>query len=260
MHVLCHYPHERPKVSLPGALFIPGSVMQIAVRHNVDRVSRQFSNKLTVQIPWVTVQALNDTALEGLEAVQDEMRARFDRPVNFTLNAFMVWRADKRTMMAMVKERPSVGRRHYLKVQGSGGPRPNTGLEKLVQSRLRYAGNITAITPASGAKLDASGNWSTGQRNRVLSAVQSQRDSTANTTAASRKRNRKRAQYFVPRPGSKLSPGIWERDGKTIRKIVHFTQAVPTYRQSIDWRETVQRRTASAFARHFRARLAAIRD
>lgn len=231
--------------------------MQVTISHNVDRVARQVSDVLRVRIPRVTVEALNDTAAEGLVALQDEMRARFDRPVNFTLNAFMVWRANQSTMQAMVKERPSVGRLHYLKVQGFGGPRPNTGLEKLVQSRLKYAGQIVAITPAAGARLDGNGNWSTGQRNRALSAVQAQRDATANTTAASRKRSPRRAQYFVPRPGSKLSPGIWERKGKTISKIVHFTSAVPTYAPLIDWRDTVQQRTVQAYPRNFRARLAA---
>ena len=95
-----------------------------------------------------------------------------------------------------------------------------------------HDGIITAATPASGAKLDAYGNWSSGQRNQALSAVQAQRDKSSNTTATSRnrKRKRKRAGFFVPRANSKLSPGIWKRDPDgSISKVLHFTRGMPVY-------------------------------
>lgn len=178
--------------------------------------------------------ALNDTAADVLQHVQDRMDEVFDRPTRFTKNAFTVRGARPTRLEAEVIERPTVGKRHYLKVQEFGGARGQTGLEGLLSSRLAYDGHIQSVTPASGAKLDAYGNWSGGERNQALSAVQAQRDSTANTTAASRKRHRKRAGFFVPREGSKLSPGIWKRnpDG-SIQKILHFSTVAPVYEERL---------------------------
>lgn len=193
------------------------------LRAHLDKLS---GRRIRVAASW----ALNDTARDVLTHVQDRMDQVFDRPTRFTKNAFTVKGARPDSLVAEVKERPSVGRRHYLKVQESGGVRGRTGIEGLLDARLSYDGIIAAVVPAGGAKLNAYGNWDTGERNRVLSAVQAQRDTTANTTKASRKRNRKRAGFFVPRAGSKLSAGIWKRDADgTISKVLHFTRAMPTY-------------------------------
>lgn len=175
--------------------------------------------------------ALNDTATDVRDHIHDRIGKVFDRPTRFTKNAIAVIRGAKPGRLeAQVGERPSVGSRHYLKVQERGGQRGRTGLEGLLDSRLAYDGVISGVVPAAGAKLDAYGNWSTGQRNQALSAVQSQRDKTANTTAASKKRKRKRAGFFVPREGSKLSPGIWKREADgSISKVLHFTQSLPSY-------------------------------
>ncbi|WP_233270449.1 hypothetical protein [Chachezhania sediminis] len=184
------------------------------------------------------VWALNDTADDVLAHMQGRMDVVFDRPTRFTKNALMVWRANASTLEAKVIERPSVGKRHFLKIQEAGGPRAQTGLEKLLDSRLAYAGDLQAVIPAAGARLNQHGNWSTGERNQALSAVQAQRDSTANTTKASRKRNRKRAGFFVPAAGSKLSPGIWKRDGRgRITKVLHFTSLAPVYDRRLGFQD-----------------------
>ena len=189
-------------------------------------LSRLVERDIRTAATW----ALNDTAADVLAHVQERMAEVFDRPTRFTLNAFMVKRARPDQLEAEVKERPSVDRRHFLKTQEFGGVRGRTGLEGLLDARLAYDGVITAAVPAGGAKLDAYGNWSTGQRNQALSAVQSQRDKTTNTTAGSRKRNRKRAGFFVPSAESRLSPGIWKRDADgSVSKVLHFTRAMPAY-------------------------------
>lgn len=194
------------------------------------------------QVPIATVWGLNDTASDVLAHMQSQMDVVFDKPTRFAKNAFMVWRATKATMMAEVKERPSVGARHFLKVQERGGARGQTGLEKLLDSRLNYDGQIVAVVPAAGAKLNAFGNWSSGERNKVLSAVQSQRDSQANSTDASKARSKSRVGYFVPRPGSKLSAGVWKRSGKkgSLTKILHFTTAMPTYDKRLGFYDGAQ--------------------
>lgn len=193
--------------------------LQANLRQLTDR-------KIKIAASW----ALNDTAKDVLAHVQGRIGEVFDRPTHFTRNAFTVRGARPDNLVVEVGERPSVGKRHYLKVQEAGGVRGRTGLEGLLDARLAYDGIITAIVPAGGARLDAYGNWSTAERNRALSAVQAQRDTRTNTTAASRKRNRKRAGFFVPSAESRLSAGIWKRDADgSISKVVHFTRAMPVY-------------------------------
>jgi len=237
---------ERVEGPHPEATMLKISIDDRAVQASLSRIAER---DIRVAANW----ALNDTASDVLKHVQDRMDQVFDRPTRFTKNAFTVKGARPRDLEAIVTERPSVGSRHYLKVQEFGGQRGRTGLEGLLGSRLSYAGIISAAVPSSGAKLDAFGNWSTGERNQALSAVKSQRDSAANTTAASRKRNRKRAGFFVPREGSKLSPGIWKRDPDgSISKVLHFVQSMPRYESRLgffDGAEDVYRERLPAHLR-----------
>lgn len=214
------------------------------------------------QMPQATVWALNDTAAEILEHVQDHMEVVFDRPTRFTMNAFMVWRAKKSTMEAKVQERPSVGSKHYLKVQEVGGARPKTGLEKMLAGSLGYGGVMSALVPAAGARVDRFGNWSKGQRNQAISGIRAWRETgySANATEASQSRNRGRAGYFVPKPGGQLSPGIWKRTGKGNRekltKVAHFLDYMPRYTGRLEFLEGAEviyeRRFSTNFDAAFR--------
>ncbi|MFN3646250.1 MAG: hypothetical protein ACK4S2_07010 [Gemmobacter sp.] len=219
-------------------------------------IGRKMSNIEARQLPYATMLALNDTAADALALIQRQMDVVFDRPTRFTKNAFHVWRATKDALVAEVKERPSVGPRHYLKVQERGGVRPQTGVEKLLSTRLAYSGIIAAVIPAARAKRDAFGNWSSGERNQALSGLGAQRDRAANTTAASARRNRNRATFFVPDEGE-LSPGIWRRntDG-SIDKIALFTESMPSYKPRLGFYETAKAEAQEKFPAHFARRFA----
>lgn len=200
---------------------------------------RQLSNLEVAELPKAASLALNDTAYDALKHVQSRMDVVFDRPTRFTKNALHVWRAKPDHLEAQVKERPSVGRRHYLKIEEAGGVRPQTGLEHLLATKVAYAGIIAAAVPASGAKLDGFGNWSTGERNQVLSALGAQRDKTANTTEASKARKKGRASYFVPKSG--LAPGVYRRTVEgDLAKVLTFTTAMPSYNPRLGFYDGVE--------------------
>ncbi|WP_444452562.1 hypothetical protein ACTTAI_16300 [Rhodobacter capsulatus] len=195
---------------------------------------RQLTNLERAQLPYAGAMALNDTAKDALKHIQDRMKVEFDRPTRFTLNAFMVWRATKKTLEAQVKERPDVGPRHYLKVQEAGGQRPKTGIERALEANLAYDGILAAIVPAAKARLDGYGNWSPGERNQVLSALGAQRDKAANETERSRKRAPKRASYFVE------GHGVYRRstDGK-VDRVLHLLDAMPSYSPRLGFHDGV---------------------
>jgi hypothetical protein len=217
---------------------------------------RQLTNLERAQLPFAAANALNDTAAEALSAVQDLMDVVFDRPTRFARNAFMVWRANKRTLEARVQERPSVGPRHFLKVQEAGGARPQTGLERLLSSKVATSVPLQAAVPADNARLDAFGNWSAGERNQALSGIGAQRDARANTTAASGRRSRAkgRAKYFVPKVG--LPPGIYKRDGGGISMVLAFTSKVPSYAPRFRFYEGVAEVWEARLPDHLDRRLA----
>jgi len=210
------------------------------------------------QLPIATMWALNDTAQEVLEHVQNRMEVVFDRPTRFSKNAFQVWRAKKGNLTASVQERPSVGRKHFLKVQERGGQRPTTGLERMLSSSLAYDGVLSAIVPAKGAKLNQFGNWAPGQRNQAISGVKgwSEVGYKANTTKESRARRQSRAAYFVPKKGSRLSAGIYKRTGKGQRekivKVAHFLDRLPRYGARLKFHGGAQEVFDQRFGPNFR--------
>lgn len=210
-------------------------------------VGRMLTNMEARQLPFATMMALNDTAKDALDLVQRQMDIVFDRPKPFTRNAFHVWRATKDNLTAEVKERTSVGRKHFLKVQERGGARPQTGLER---SQLASYGLIAATVPAAKAKRDAFGNWSAGERRQALAGIGTKGDS-----GSGKKRvKRSRATYFIPEP-DELSPGIWRHnpDG-SLDKIALFTGSMPTYRPRLQFAETAQKEAQAKFPAHFARR------
>lgn len=229
----------------------------ILFQTNIRQFEAELSMRLRRQVPYAASRALNDTADEAMDAIRTHMQRQFDRPTRWTLNAFRVDRANKAKLSAVIELKDAQKRQHYLRVEARGGIRPMTGVEKLLERRLAYAGIIQTVTPASGARLDRFGNLSRGQRNQILSAIQAQRDSHANTTKRSRARNRRRTQYFVPREGSRLSPGVWARTSKrgSVRKVLHFSAAQASYRKRLFLHERVQRTARARFAAHFRRRM-----
>lgn len=183
-------------------------------------------------MPDVTRWALNDMAFAVHDGNKDLMRRNFDRPTPFTLNAFFVRKATRTVQEAEVRRKDFAARRHYLEVQNEGGRRRQTGVERLFTRRLKYEGLINAVVPTRNIRKNRYGNVAPGTLQRILSGVQAQGDRAQNTTAASRARAKgRRAEYFVPSQDSKLSPGVYERRGRGIRKMLAFTESVPTYKE-----------------------------
>jgi hypothetical protein len=214
----------------------------------------QKTAELERRMPRAEIDALNWTAAEALEELQNRMRVTFDRPTRFTLNAFHVWRATPGNRVAAVEERPSVGRRHFLKVQERGGARPMTALERLMSERVVSDLIIRAVVPTSAARLDAFGNWSPGERNQALSGIRAQRDRSANSTPASNARAARqgRASYFTPAHGG-LSPGIWRRErGGALAKVATFTQSAPMYQPRLGFETVVERVVRERLERNLR--------
>lgn len=185
--------------------------------------------------------ALNDTAKEVQEQIRLRVDQAFDRPTPFARNAFGVNRGARPSHLEVeIGERPSAGRRHFLKVQEHGGSRPQTGIE----GRLTLAapGTAVGIVPTPQARLDRYGNWSTGERNQVLSQLKVGRDigysSNETATSKTRKLRKASARYFVPKQG--LAPGVYRRNrsGDIPIRTRTLTETALIYDQKLGFDET----------------------
>ncbi len=171
--------------------------MQISATTNADDLKRRLNNTFARQLPFATARALTATAHDMRKAERGHMARIFDRPTNWTLNAFEVVPAQRKDPVptAEVRFKYTGSRVHYLQRHIEGGPRELGRVEARILAQAWQNNPAGApfegIIPARAAKLDRYGNWSAGERNRVLSALQLQIDPTANETAASRSMKRR---------------------------------------------------------------------
>ncbi len=225
--------------------------MKISATTTADALGRRLSNALARQLPFATANALTRTAHKVMDAEKVEIARVFDRPTPFTLNAFMVVPARKDTLVAEVryKDAPGYARKHFLEVQESGGLRGMTGTEKLLKAADIGAGDFAAILPARTASKDAYGNWSGGERQRVLSALQAQRDYAQNTTDRSRARNSRRADYYVGRRGGTV--GVFKRQGEDDTLILVLLKSPPVYQARFDFYGVANKTWAAVYEAEF---------
>lgn len=201
-----------------------------------------------------TVYALTDTAKDVHAASKERIAEAFDRPVPFTRNALMTRfaRLSDAQPAAEVRQKPTSAGRHYLAVEEDGGQRPQTGVERLLARMLRGSGRLEVLTPARGARLDKSGNWSRGERSHALEALKRHRGASTTTAASS-----SRLSYFLARDGGKLAPGIYARKAdRTVKKVAHITDRAPRYKPILGLHD----RAAQVFARRYPEHFARILD
>lgn len=228
----------------------------ITIKIDDRELRRRLTGIAKKQMPFAASRALNATGYDILEENKNLMRNVFDNPTPWTLNAFMVKRATKNHLTVSVERKTAVGRRFYLDVQKAGGARKQTGIESLFEHNLPFAGQINAVIPTRNIRRNKYGNVSPAAMQRILSGVKVQRDKMQNSTRASAKRSRgRRAFYFAPKAGSRLSPGVWERRGRRIRKVLAFTKVMPKYTAKFPMEKHARGVAVRVFAPHFKREL-----
>jgi hypothetical protein len=229
--------------------------MRISATTNADALGRQISSSIARQLPFATANALTATAHSIREAQRDEMRRVFDRPTPFTLNSLMVVPARKDSLVAEVKTKEVSTRNRFLERNVGGGFRRMTWTEHRIQEVTDHL--LFGLVPADNARRDRYGNWSSGERNRVLSALQAQGDPYANETARSRRRARRTLRYFIPKPNDRggLPPGIYRTQNGQLGIVAMFLRNAASYEPRFDFDGVAERTWAETYERHFDAAL-----
>lgn len=249
---------------------------------NAVDIAKQIEKLANSQMPYAIARSLNDTTEDVLEAVNMEILRAFDRPTPWTQKAFKVRKTAKKDyLLAAVDQKDDAKSRNYLETEAYGGPRPQTGLERLLDAKVAYAGVLRTMLPAtssadSGARLDNYGNWSSGQRNELLANIGAMSDPLNNTPSVAKLKARNPGmkakaeaklkakaltRYFIPRATRNgdggLAPGVYRRDSNKVLKIIlAFSDAVPTYTPRFNFDTVAEAAARAAFPDHLRRRLA----
>jgi hypothetical protein len=211
------------------------------VTSNAREFERGLNDVARRQLPFALALAMNDTAFRLLRLNRVHMGRVFDRPTRWTLNAFHYVRATKARPVATIKRKDAARGRHYLEVQEQGGARPLGGWEAQLAGRLPYSGRVGYVVPTKHMRRDRHGNVSRAEMQRVFSNTGAQVDAKANTSEESRKRSKRAAAYFVPKPSSKLSPGIYRRQADDLKKVFAFDAATPRYTPRFEFHRRMRR-------------------
>lgn len=120
--------------------------IDISVRSNLKQVSRQLSAFAYKQLDFAAAQAVNDLARQVAEAEKENIKATFEKPKPFTVNAVAVRGATKRTLTAVVYVRPIAAQ--YLAPYEQGGTHklPGRALLNPKNIRLDQYGQLTRST------------------------------------------------------------------------------------------------------------------
>lgn len=242
---------------------------------NQAEVLRQLHGLTGQQAARAYAKALNDVGFEVRRAMQDEMRAVFDRPTSYILRSPRV-RMAKPDKLSVTIEPADMGRngvhpQKILNAQAWGGRRHDKRSEvSLLRSGLLPSGFQVAIpeTPFPGSD-DGRGNL----KGRFLAHLIAYFSASGEQGYAPNMTNkRKRAvhkgskrsvgrRYFVSygsMRGQHLAPGIWAvsgTGGADVRPVLMFVKA-GTYQPRLDMDKVAQRADAEAYlARRIRYRL-----
>lgn len=261
-------------------------MIQVSVKDNLDKVSRQLDDLARRQLPFATARALTRTALEVRDAEKREMGRVFDRPTRWTMNSLYVKPATKQSLSARVWLKDSAHKGtpadKYLAPEITGGSRAVKRFERAFQAAGIMPKGTVAV-PGPGARLDASGNVARGQIVQLLAYFKafSEQGYKANMDDAGRAKLAKRSgagsrsgyatiggvEYFVSRGrghwqgrgswrhgrSQHLPAGIWARrgiHGSDIVPVMLFVRSA-TYRKRFPFFEvahqTINRRFNALF-------------
>jgi len=243
-------------------------MFKFELNSNSKKVNAQLANLTMRQIPFAASKALNRTANELKDWNRIQMKRRFDKPVPYTLNAFMVERSNKRKLIAAVRRKDKPSGKHYLEVQAKGGPRPRKGVEKMMDRRIAYNGILRAVVPTSkGNGKTKAGGINMGEVNRALAGLGASYSSNTYTRnkqrAAESRRNlqKKPTQYFVGEPGSgkNQTGGIYKRSagGKKITKVFHLLDYSPQYQKKLPFKQYMTRQAKLSFPKNLKREMVA---
>lgn len=219
--------------------------------------------------PRAVVAAINDSLFDAREAWKRDIATVFDRPNALTLNAVLYRKATLDTLTGELFLRNEAAKGTPPSRYLVPSVRPGERDEKPFEFLLRNAGVLGPnefVVPGRGYPLDPYGNVPAGVLTAILSDLSAARETTNNSTVASRLKRARRKNtakakvYFYNRAKhGHLPRGIYERvrfgGGSSVRMVLKIIERAPRYPKRFDAFGIAQRMFATKFPVRFRARL-----
>jgi len=190
------------------------------------------------QLPYATMLAINRTAKMVKDEIREEMVRVFNRPKPVTLNSLVTTMATKHSLEGSVWIKDTYEYDEGIPFINYIGPNIFGGSRhaKAYELALRRAGilrNDMFTVAGKDAPLDQYGNIPRGLIMQMLSGLSANRDVgvTSNITTASRKRNKRRAMYFLM--GNPFT-GVYTRQNGELKSFLKFVKA-PLYQPRLDF-------------------------
>ena len=222
----------------------------VSVKDDIQALKKRLGAFDSRQIPFVIAKALTNTAQDAKKSLREQLPRVFDRPTPYTLNSLYVAPASKQRLEATVKLKDQAGGKgtpanKYLAPSIFGGVRNVKRVERLMSAKGILPDGMT-IAPGSGAKLDSYGNLARSQYGAIISQLGGQ------SIAATKRKRKQAARFFVPGETSKLTPGVWAREGAGIKPVVFFV-SVPQYRKQFDFFGDINKTIQARFGQNLTA-------
>ncbi|ULQ45956.1 hypothetical protein JN531_012685 [Flagellatimonas centrodinii] len=175
--------------------------------------------------------ALTRLSIEVQKAEQVAIATVFDRPSSFTQRSVLTFARQEAggngfVRVVKIRDQASGGTApdRYLAPQVHGGERSAKRFERAFRfvdfRNNAFRDDQLFAVPGKGARLNRYGNLSQGTYQRILSALRMHSDDAFNSSARSRRRNKKLPQYFLGKAGKgRRTLAIWERHGRGQRSI-----------------------------------------
>jgi len=244
--------------------------MQVQI-NGLEKVAKLLNQLSGDQVREATAKAMTDAAFQVRKAMQEEIRASFDRPTPFILRSVQVVQATAANLVAEIAPtyfgKSGIDPQQVLKAQIEGGQRRLKRSELALRNAgILPPGYFTAIPeqPFPGSD-DGRGNLKGAFIVRILSYFQAfgEQGYRANMTDR-KKQNLSRKNnglgFFVSygrlrdNRASHLAPGIWARQGThgvDVKPVIMFVKN-PTYNKRLDFDKILK---SSMAQEHFEKRL-----
>jgi hypothetical protein len=209
---------------------------------------KEYQQSLSVlarhKVLLAVADALNHTVSGARIALQKEMDDSFKpKTTPYLKSGIQTRKADKQNLSAAVfisdKERGkgSLSPSQILRPQIFGGPRSVKASERRL--RMGFMGHGQYVVPGPGAPLDAYGNISAGNMQRILGHIKAYREEGFNKTKKSA------GHYVVP------FVGVFKRvAGGSSAPVLLFTYKQPHYEERFDFFYTVKNHVEKTFLRN----------
>lgn len=191
------------------------------------------------QIPFALKNAINKTTTQTKTDLEAKMRSVFDRPTPWTMKSLRIVYAKKNKLSGavQVKDKANKGTpaAFYLRRLIKGTPRPQKGFERWLRHKGLLRQGQYAL-PATGMRLNKYGNITAGMHRKIMTGL---------ATSGTQK-------FFVPRPGGRLTPGIYQRMARRkIKAKFIFVKTQPEYRGIFPFAATAKKTFKRHFAKNF---------